>query len=180
MTDPDLSSLKSELALMDARLGDLLAKLPEKHSNETWREVARHLEAAVLAAEDGFDVDHILPLLKEASEALAVIRSDNQAWKEIQDTVAERRRLAVEEQKREIALDGTVTAAQFDLVVGAMGAAVNEEIGGCEFLTDDQKEELLARIGARFAQTLRYPILEPDTEVPDSILDVRLAVGEVA
>jgi len=178
MQDPDLSSLKSELSLMDARVGDLLAKLPEKHTTETWREVKLALVAIQTAIDnDGAEPEEIHALLGHVLDDLDLIRGDTQIWKEIQDTVAERRRLSVEERKRETALEGTVTAAQFDLVVGAMGLAVNEEVSEFEHLTPVQAEELVARIGARFAQTLRYPILEADTPIPDSILDVRNGRG---
>lgn len=171
MMDPDLSSLKSELALIDVRLGELVSKLPEQHTKESWVAVRRRIAQALESLDDTSDPEEIRVFLDAALEDLDVIRSDTETWKEITDMVEVRRRTAVEERKREVELEGTVTAAQFHLVTGALGNAVNEEVGACEWLTEEQQEELIARIGARFGQTLRYPILEPDTDPMTPILE---------
>ena len=164
MKDAQLFSLRVELAFLDTRLGELASRLPDQHTKETWASVRRRISESLSALDEGIDPEDVRVHLEAGLEDLDIIRSDTDTWRAILEVMAERRRTAVEEQRRELKLEGTLTAAQFDLITDALGNAINEEVGGFEPLTPAQGEELLARIGARFAQTLDYPILEADTE----------------
>lgn len=127
LQDPELTSLGSEIALLDARMGDLLSSLSDKTSRETWISVRKKVKLAHLKVEEERTED-ALEFLNDALLALETIRSDQASWEEIYELVELRRKTAKEERAREDQLEATMTARQTAAFFVALRAILEEEI----------------------------------------------------
>jgi hypothetical protein len=110
-SDQELLSLKSELALTDARLMDLLARVNTGESGQLWADLRRaHREFT--GARRGQDVPKMNVALARMEQLIESATDDHQAWAAIGGLIEQRRRLAESESKRLVALEQMLTAEQ--------------------------------------------------------------------
>jgi uncharacterized protein YjcR len=109
--DVELLSLRGEIALTDARLIDLLARVNTGESGQLW--------ARLKKAHGEFKVCHLARDVPKMNVALAKIEAlldsatqDHAAWAEIGELIEQRRRLAESESKRMVTLEQMMTAEQ--------------------------------------------------------------------
>lgn len=99
MNDPDLLSMRKEMALVDVRLGELLQKLETCDSPQAWNRIA--VAAAMLdkaIREQKFDsVSDVYEILQSAMTAH---KDDGATWNEIVGLVDARRKVADVERRR--------------------------------------------------------------------------------
>lgn len=127
LEDPELTSLHSEIALIDARLGELLSGLPTGESGQAWDDVIQYTRALEGAVATG-DMDKIRGLVEDLADAVDSGDKEQKAWNGIIKAVGERRKLADVERKREEQHAATLTARQAMTLVGALQAAILEEV----------------------------------------------------
>jgi hypothetical protein len=106
--DPALLSLKSEVALTDARLADLLARVDTGESGQLWANLKK--------AHEEFKVSRLARDVPKMNVALAKIEAlldsavqDHTAWGEIGTLIEQRRKLTESEAKRLITLQQMLT-----------------------------------------------------------------------
>jgi hypothetical protein len=106
--DPDLLSLRGELALVDALLRDLLSRVATGESGPLWVDLKK--------AHRGFTRTRLAGDVPEMNTALAEMEllidtsvRDHAAWGEIGALIEQRRRLAESESKRLVALQQMMT-----------------------------------------------------------------------
>jgi hypothetical protein len=133
--DPDLTSLRSELALVDARLADLLSRVDTGESGALWQ--------AVLKAHREFRRYKTTGDLAGMREALTELESridagvlDYQAWAEIQELIETRRKLAESESRRLATLQQTITAEQAMLLMGVIVEMITRHISDRQVLSN--------------------------------------------
>src|SRR5688572_7711861 len=107
--DPELLSLRSEVALVDARLVDLLSRVDTGESGALWAELRRAYRAFARARLAGDDEPAALAKVEHLIERAG---QDHQAWAEIGTLIEQRRKLAESESKRLITLQQMITAEQ--------------------------------------------------------------------
>jgi hypothetical protein len=98
-TDPNLVVLRDELALVDARLGELLANVETDGWREQWQH-AKHAFDAWHQANQRGDADAQRAALQELHGALTHGLSDHAKWDAIAKLLETRRRLTETEQRR--------------------------------------------------------------------------------
>ena len=125
--DADLTSLRSELALVDARMGDLLARVDTGESGALWRAMLQAHRACKRYTERG----HVAKM----REALADVESrldagvlDYEAWREIQALIEQRRKLADSEARRLVMLQQMISAEQLTVLLGVIVEIVARHI----------------------------------------------------
>jgi hypothetical protein len=107
-SDQELLSLKSELALTDARLMDLLARVNTGESGQLWADLRRaHREFTV--ARGAKDVPKMNVALARMEQLIESATDDHQAWAAIGGLIEQRRRLAESEAKRLASLHQMMT-----------------------------------------------------------------------
>lgn len=148
--DPELLALQDEVALIDARLVDLLKRVDTGESGATWRKVGeafRSYQQALSssktdAKKDASDYLHDLHML------IVDGASDEAAWTEIRSVVNQRRSLVESERKRLVEMQQMVGADQAMLLVRSLVASVREHVRDPAILraiTDDLGRLALAR-----------------------------------
>jgi hypothetical protein len=107
-SDQELLSLKSEVALVDARLIDLLARVDTGESGQLWANLKK--------AHEEFKVTRLARDVPKMNVALAKIEAlldsavrDHTAWGEIGTLIEQRRKLTESEAKRLITLQQMLT-----------------------------------------------------------------------
>jgi len=114
--DPELLNLSAEIALVDARVADVLGRVDSGESGRRWRELGA-LRAQFLAAQRRQDDETMREVLVDILNAIGQGQRDFEAWAEVVDLLERRRRLVESEQKRRIAMQLVVKVEE---AVGAM------------------------------------------------------------
>ena len=125
--DSELLELRQEVALVDARLSDLLQRVDTGESGKLWADVFSTWEdmKTAVAAKDK----------KKQQQAAAKLdalisrgASDYQAWSEIQIIIEQRRKLVESERKRLVDMQQYITSQQAMTLVAAMIGIIKENV----------------------------------------------------
>lgn len=111
LQDPNLTSLRESIALVDARLVEELEGLDETASAETWKKLSELCPKLESAARESEDQD----LASVAFKAVNLIRKgaeQESKWGDLLDTIERRARLSDRERTRERELKAYMTADQ--------------------------------------------------------------------
>jgi hypothetical protein len=146
LADPNRLALDAEIALVDARLGQLLAGL-EANGAARWPEAAAAMRAydAAQAAADRAGMHAAVATLRDVISRGAAAC---EAWRELHVAINQRRRLVDSERRRLETAQSTMTAEQAMTFVGALAASVKAHV------TD---RKALAAISADIERVLRNP-----------------------
>ena len=125
--DPDLLVLRDEIALVYARLGDMLARVDTGESGEAWRR-ARTAYSALTAGLDAGDTAAAKAALGELDIVIRQGLGDYAAWQEIGDLLDRRERLVRSERRRLVELQQTMTIEQAMVFTGAVIALVDQHV----------------------------------------------------
>jgi hypothetical protein len=117
--DADLTSLRSELALVDARLGDLLARVDTGESGVLWRALL-HAHRTFKRYKETGNVVKMREALADMESRLDVGGPDYEAWREIQALIEQRRKLADSEARRLVVLQQMISAERLTVLLGAI------------------------------------------------------------
>lgn len=122
--DPDLLSLREEIGLVYARIGDVLSRVDTGESGAMWAKVKSAFASFDNARgnEDEFKALAALRLSIEAGY------SDSLAWGEIGELIEQRRKLVESEQKRLVAMNQMITAERAMLLFGAFAGILRKHV----------------------------------------------------
>jgi len=141
-TDPDLLNMREDIALLDARLSDVLEQASNQESGELWQGLKDALRTYDKAT--GRDAE------TTRADAFASIRflinegyNERQSWQEIRSILQERKALVESERKRLIDMQQMITATQANLLLGAVAHIIKSNV------TD---RDALQRISAELGQ----------------------------
>lgn len=127
VNDPQLLELNHEIALMDSRLSDLLARIDTGETGQLWSDVTK----AWVELTEAIRRQDKVKQQKTAVQLDALIKKGNddyQAWNEIQDTIEQRRRLVESERKRLVEAQQYVTAVQAMTLIGNVLAIIKDNV----------------------------------------------------
>ena len=110
-SDQELLSLKSEIALTDARLIDLLARVDTGESGQLWANLKKAHEEFKRYRMAG-DVPKMTTALARVEALLDSAVQDHTAWSEIGTLIEQRRKLTESEAKRLITLQQMLTTEE--------------------------------------------------------------------
>jgi hypothetical protein len=130
LDNPELISMREELALVDARMGELLERLTTGESGDAWLEVTR-LAARIRKVVDdqpGNWFDELDLILGELGACIEAANSDTQVWGELHGVLEQRRRIADTERKREEFESEAVTRNQWATFLTSVQTAIMEEV----------------------------------------------------
>lgn len=144
--DPDILALRDEVALIDARLAELLTRIDTGETGASWRELQEAFRELRIALKDRDPGES--QLLLGLGDLIESGASDEAAWTEIRATLEQRRRLVESERKRLVEMQQMVGADQAMLLVRSLVASVREHVRDPAILraiTDDLGKLALAR-----------------------------------
>lgn len=144
MSDPQLLELRSEVALMDVRVDDLLSRIAAGNSAESWQAA----QAAYADMLNASRVDDRLAM-RAAVDALGAAlngHDDTALWAEVSAVVDLRRRLVESERKQMALSEQFVAVAEIMSLMGAIVASVRAHV------TDNQARAAIVRDIGRFIE----------------------------
>ena len=126
--DPTLFELRSEVALVDTRIGELLTRIDKSDSAEIWKRLGDSfgdLRKAIMG--DG-DAQAVVFALGTLEKVINDGIGDWATWKEISLQVEQRRRLVESERLHQKQMQQLVSVDQMMLLAGALLASVKTHV----------------------------------------------------
>ena len=129
LADPNILSMEGELALVDARIAELLTALGDGGSpSALWVELGRHADDLERAIGRGDKTAQ-----RSAVGAILALRAEGrraaQTWSELDRLIERRRRVAETEQKRIVAAQASITVAELTTIVMVLLADARDTLG---------------------------------------------------
>lgn len=140
-SDPELLSMTAEVALLDARLSDVLTRVDTGESGRLWKMLRAEYDAYISEGRKGTE-ESLLKARQHGENVDQLIRrglADWSAWAEVTSLVEARRKVVDSEAKRRVQMHQTVSLDQLLILMESIYAVVAEHV-------DDPKT--LASIGA--------------------------------
>lgn len=125
--DPDLLAMKEEIALLDARLGDLLNRVMQGESRRLWgmvQDAYEQLKQAI-RAKDATGMAFELSLLEDVIERGI---NDYDAWDAISGVIEQRRKIVETERKRLVDMQQMITAERAMVLVSVLQDSVRRHV----------------------------------------------------
>ena len=119
LTDPELTAMREEIALVDTRVADLLTRIDTGEAGQLWRNARQAYEAVEDAAARGNKAQQALAF-RRLGDVLGQGSADYAAWNELSSLLEQRRRLAESEQKRLVNAQLVVTVEDMTLAMTAL------------------------------------------------------------
>lgn len=126
LADPDLVAMDSELALVDARMLELLQRIDAGDSAKAWRAIVAAWEQ-FKRARTAKDTTAMGAALDAIGNAITDLHVDER-WGEVLDLVERRRRLAESEQKRRVAAGHMITMERAMLLFSAVSDVIRTHV----------------------------------------------------
>jgi hypothetical protein len=150
--DIDILAMRDEIALLDARLNDLLERVDTGEAGRLWLE-ARLAYAGVVGAMRSGDSQAMVASVDRLGLAISAGIGDYAAWEEVHKTLDLRRKIAEAERKRLVDMQQMVTAEEAMNLIGAIAESIKREI---------HDPEQLARIATDINRLINKPVRRPD------------------
>ena len=139
--DGDLLVMRDDIAIIDARLAELLSRLDSGETGAAWAKAMENYAALQDAIAAG-DAAGLKSSLDAMGGALKRGQAGYHAWREVGEMLDLRRKLVESERKRLVQLSQMVTAEQAMVLVMAVTKLVKEHV-------DDQKALIAISDGIR-------------------------------
>jgi hypothetical protein len=125
--DPTLLQSREDIALMDARLQDLLRRADTGESGRIWQQL-KQAKVEMLQARQRKDSEGVQIALQQIMGLIDHGHGDHETWKDIRETVQERTRLVRSEQKRLVDMHQMVTVERLVNFMQTLSAILVAEI----------------------------------------------------
>jgi hypothetical protein len=156
--DSEQLALKSEIALVDARISDLLQRMDPAEPGELW-ETLQKLKKKVQEAARSGNTDAGNVAVMGILDVIARGARDFEAWADVFTLIERRRRLVESEQKRLVAMQQMVTTEEVTMLVTATVASLKEHVeGNCD---DDVARRILGGVTIDVARLFNRPAPAP-------------------
>lgn len=126
-SDPELLSLREDVALLDTRLSQLIGRAESGESTEAWKRVQKALKD-LRKAEAGGKQDRKKEARFALEDAIESGGTDLEVWTEIGAHLERRRKLTESERKRLVDMEQMVRADQAMSFVAALVASVRKHV----------------------------------------------------
>ena len=144
VSDPELTSLRAELALVELRITVLLRRLNSDESGRPWARLYRTYTELVDARAKG-NVPETTKLTLKLGQMLKEGNSQEQLWRELLDTIQRKADVASREWRRMAHLEQFISAERAIVLITAVVDVVKQHV------TDRQTLSLISReIGALY------------------------------
>lgn len=129
LDDPDIISLRSEMALLDARMAQLLERLETCDTNAAWSKVisARSKLQRILH-EDECDIGDLEEVSTMLMQAVSARDAETEIWHDVVIVIDQRRKLADTERRRIVDARRYITAEEAAALIAFVTDTVNKNV----------------------------------------------------
>lgn len=152
LEDPELLELRSDIALTDARLVDLLKRADTGEAGAVWRKARVTLNQFKTARAKG-DVEGMTQHLYTLEQVIEQGATDSATWYEIFGVLEQRRKLVESERRRLVDMQQMITAENAMTLVASLAAIVRRHV------TD---QRILAAISNDLVSIVNHQSGQPD------------------
>jgi hypothetical protein len=129
LRDPNLNSLRSEMALTDARIVDLLHALGESGNTRRWKDARTKLDAFKAGAQKGRSASAAVRVaLQELDDLIDAGLSESTTWDDLREWLDLRRKLSESETKREKDLMQLIPVTQVHAIMAVFLTEVKTNV----------------------------------------------------
>lgn len=139
LDDPELLVLRNDIAIIDARLYDLLQRVDTGESGKLWRD-AQTAYFDLLEAMRAQDVKLINSAISKMGRCLDSGVDDYTAWDEVTKAIQQRKGLAESERKRLIEARQMISVEQAMMLLASLLNTIKEHVKDTTALTAIQRE----------------------------------------
>lgn len=139
LDDPELLVLRNDIAIIDARLYDLLQRVDSGESGKLWRD-AQAAYFNLLEAMRAQDVAGINSAVARIGRCLDSGVDDYTAWDEVTKAIQQRKGLAESERKRLIEARQMISVEQAMMLLTALLTTIKEHVKDTNALSAIQRE----------------------------------------
>lgn len=125
--DPALLELRSDIALVDSRLEDLLSRVDTGESGAIWRSLLKRKEELILAKRAN-DTAGQITAVNAILELISKGHADYRAWGEIGTVLEQRRKLVESERKRLVETQQMISTAEALTLIGQIVHVITEHV----------------------------------------------------
>lgn len=125
LSDPDYLVMRSEMALLDSRMTEILEKLDGAVSDNAWMIVRRAL--AVLKKKD-VSADDIMDVTGFLEDALGMTATEQEVWQEVTMLIEARRKVADTERRRIVDAQKYMTYDEAHALMAFLVSAVSDVV----------------------------------------------------
>ena len=125
IADEELMSLRAEIAVLDARINDLLVRADSAESGRLWRQ----LSAQMRAVDAAVDPESATATMTKLQQIIHAGAADWMLWEEIREAFLSRERLVRSERKRLVEARLVISLEQAQLVMAMFVDAAKEAVG---------------------------------------------------
>jgi hypothetical protein len=123
MKDPNIASVREELALLGTRLSSKLEELEDGPSRDLWEQLEDAVDELEAARRRG-DGDAVAACLNQITRLVRNGAQEQEKWEDVFDIVEQRRKLAETENKRMKQSSNTLTVEEASMLVEVMTGTV--------------------------------------------------------
>ena len=127
VNDPELLALRDDIALIDARLAEVLGRIDTGESGKVWESVAETFNDLKVASRTG-NANKATVAMRELDDLISNGLADNVIWSEIGELLEKRRRIIESERRRLIDMQQMITAENAMLLVAALVGVIREHV----------------------------------------------------
>ena len=149
LNDPDLLAMRDEIAVLDARLADLLKRSDSGESAELWKRAQSVFGRFIKANRDG-NMNEVAASLSELQKIIERGNDEYAMWRDIRELIEDRRRLVGAERQRLVEMQHLMNADQAMFVASSLAEVVRRHV------TDP---EILRAISEDLSRILQRPTL---------------------
>lgn len=125
--DPDLLNLNTEIAVIDARISDVLRRVDSGESGQTWRDLKATF-TAMEQAQRAKEFGEVARLLSELGQLIRHGHNDYAAWADVRTLIDQRRKLVESEGKRRKDMQDMITSDKAMMLVSSLVATVRKHV----------------------------------------------------
>lgn len=126
-SDPDLLALREDIALIDARLADLLSRVDSGESGEAWTKAREALES-FQAGQQANDVPQMKAAIADLGKIIKRGQADYAAWREVGTAIDRRERLVRSERKRLVEMQQVLTLQEGMMLFQRIGELIETHV----------------------------------------------------
>ncbi len=125
--DPKILELKDEIAVMNARISDLLSRIDESGSKEKWKEV-RGLYKKAKDAIKSRQQDEFAKVFAEIGRIIEQAEQDFKNWDEVSKAMRMKKSLAESQRRHQIEQQQMISSEEAMALIGFIVATIKETI----------------------------------------------------
>jgi hypothetical protein len=157
LNDPEKLALEAELAVIDARIKDVLSRVDSGESGRLWSELRVAWDSSAATRRAG-DLDEMDVRLRVVGELITAGHTDWAAWADVLNLIRDRQRLVESERKRLVEAQQVISVDQAMAVLGLLVDAVRRHV---------RDDAVLRAISGEYARLTGTPIpTEPPPGIP--------------